>query len=124
MTNPLTPSPSPPEGRGENVPEVPDGAAVFPLIPEELGIHPLLLAVLHAIVFFDGSDVEVVNDAAANEALNYFAGYLQRLQGPDLKRIREDMDCLIAFGIQEAWPKEEMQFLQEFLKEFGVGQSN
>ena len=33
-----------------------------------------------------------------------------------------DMDCLIAFGKQEDWPKEEMQFLVEFLKEFGVGQ--
>ena len=102
-------------------PDVPEGAAVFPLIPEELGIHPLLLATLHAIVFLDGSDVEVLNDAAANESLNYLAAYLQRLQGPDLTRIREDMDCLIAFGKQEGWPKEEMQFLQEFLKEFGVG---
>src|SRR5438067_11782892 len=35
---------------------VPDGAAVFPLIPEELGVDPLLLAVLHAVVFFDGSE--------------------------------------------------------------------
>ena len=103
--------------------DVPDGAAVFPLIPDELGIHPLLLATLHAVVFFDGSDAEVVNDAAANEALNYLASYLQRLQGPDLKRIREDMDALIAFGKQEAWPKEEMQFLQGFLQEFGVGQA-
>ena len=120
--NPLTPDPSPPEERGENCAEVPDGAAVFPLIPDELGIHPLLLAVLHAVVFFDGSDAEVVNDAAANEALNYFVTYLQRLNGPDLKRIREDMDALIAFGKQEGWPKEEMQFLQEFLKEYGIGQ--
>jgi hypothetical protein len=102
--------------------EVPDGAAVFPLIPADLGIHPLLLAVLHAIVFFDGSDSEVVNDAAANESLNYLATYLQRLQGPDLTRIREDVDCLIAFGKQEEWPQEEMQFLQDFLKEFGIGQ--
>jgi hypothetical protein len=101
--------------------DVPEGAAVFPLIPEELGIHPLLLATLHAIVFLDGSDADVLNDAAANESLNYLAAYLQRLQGADLKRIREDMDCLIAFGKQEEWPKEEMQFLQEFLKEFGVG---
>jgi hypothetical protein len=119
MANPLTPDPSPMEGRGET--DVPDGAAVFPLIPDELGIHPLLLAVIHSVVFFDGSDAEVVNDAAANEALNYIATYIQRLQGPDLKRIREDMDALIAFGKQESWPKEEMQFLQEFLKEFGVG---
>jgi hypothetical protein len=103
--------------------EVPEGAAVFPLIPDELGIHPLLLAVLHAIVFFDGSDVEVVNEAAANEALHYFVTYLQRLQGNDLKRIREDMDCLIAFGKQEGWPPEEMQFLRDFLKEFGIGQA-
>ncbi|MBM3993176.1 MAG: hypothetical protein FJ303_03325 [Planctomycetes bacterium] len=89
-------------------------------MPEELGIHPLLLATLHAVVFFDGSDAEVVNDPAASEALNYMATYLQRLHGSDLKRIREDMDALLAFAKQEGWPKEEMQFLQDFLKEFGV----
>jgi len=122
MTNPFTPDSSPGEAGGESCSDVPDGAAVFPLIPEELGIHPLLLAILHAVVFFDGSDAEVVNDAAANEALNYLATYLQRLQGADLQRVREDIDCLIAFGKQEEWPQEEMQFLKEFLKEYGIGQ--
>src|SRR5262249_1739625 len=34
---------------------VPEGAAVFPPIPEELGVDPLLLAVLHATVFLAGS---------------------------------------------------------------------
>ncbi len=102
--------------------DVPDGAAVFPLIPEELGIHPLLLATLHAVVFFDGSESDVINDAAANESLNYLATYLQRLKGPDLKRIREDVDVLLSFAKQEGWPKEEQQFLQGFLNEFGVGQ--
>jgi hypothetical protein len=110
-----------PECEEKPAAEVPEGAAVFPLIPEELGIHPLLLVAIHSIVFLDGSDEGVINDAAANEAANYIATYLQRLQGADLKRIREDMDCLLAFGKQEGWPKEEMQFLQEFLKEFGVG---
>ena len=61
--------------------EVPEGTAIFPLIPAELGIHPLLLCVLHAVVFFDGSSEDVVNDAAADEALQYLAGYLQRLGG-------------------------------------------
>jgi hypothetical protein len=101
--------------------DVPEGAAVFPLIPDELGIHPLLLATLHSVVFFDGSDVEVLNDAAANEGLNYIATYMQRLTGPDLKRVQEDMDCLSAVGKPEGWPKDELLFLQEFLKEFGVG---
>src|SRR6266404_5636968 len=90
--------------------EVPEGAAVFPLIPEELGIHPLLLAILHAIVFFDGSDESVVNDAAADEALQYFATYLQRLQGPELRRILEDVETLLDFARQEKWPEEEMRF--------------
>jgi hypothetical protein len=104
-----------------NSAEVPEGAAVFPLIPEELGIHPLLLAVLHAVVFFDGSDVAVVNDAAADEALQYFATYLQRLQGKDLRRIQEDIETLLGFARQEKWPAEELQFLQSFLHDFGVG---
>jgi hypothetical protein len=104
----------------DNLSEVPEGAAVFPLIPEELGIHPLLLATLHAVVFFDGSSEDVVNDAAADEALQYLAGYLQRLQGPDLKRIQEDMQTLIAFARQEAWPREEVQFLESFLNDYGI----
>src|SRR5205809_6066112 len=101
--------------------EVPDGAAVFPLCPAELGIHPLLLATLHAVVFFDGSADEVVNDAAADEALQYLAGYLQRLQGAELKRIREDIDCLLTFARQEKWPKEEVEFLRNFLRDYGAG---
>jgi hypothetical protein len=102
--------------------EVPDGAAVFPVIPAELGVHPLLLAVLHAVVFFDGSSEDVVNDAAADEALNYIAAYLQRLQGPELKRIQEDMECLLSYARQEKWPKEEIEFLKGFLVDYGVAE--
>ena len=101
--------------------EVPEGAAVFPLIPVELGIHPLLLATLHAVVFFDGSAEDVVNDAAADEALQYLATYLQRLQGAELKRIQEDMDCLLTFARQEKWPNEEVEFLRTFLQDYGAG---
>jgi hypothetical protein len=100
--------------------QVPEGAAVLPLIPAELGVHPLLLAVLHAVVFFDGSSEDVVHDAAADEALNYIATYLQRLTGPELRRIKEDMDCLLTFARQEKWPVEELKFLEGFLGEYGV----
>lgn len=101
--------------------EVPAGAAVFPAIPPELGVNPLLLATLHAIVFLDGSDGEVVNPDAAEEALEYVASYLQRLTGPDLQRIREDVEVLLGYARQEKWPKEEQQFLKEFLADFGIG---
>jgi len=102
--------------------EVPEGAAVFPLIPAELGVHPLLLAVLHAVVFFDGSAEGVINDAAADEALNYLVTYLQRLQGPELQRVREDLSVLSEYGRSNDWPAEELQFLTNFLRDYALGE--
>ncbi|MFN4259725.1 MAG: hypothetical protein ACK4RK_10530 [Gemmataceae bacterium] len=101
--------------------EVPEGAAVFPLIPAELGVDPLLLAVLHAVVFLQGSSEDVVHVAAADEALEYLASYLQRLDGARLRRVQEDLQCLTAFARQEKWPKEQTRFLRDFLADFGVG---
>jgi hypothetical protein len=100
--------------------EVPEGAALFPLIPEELGVHPLLLAVLHAVVFLEGSEAEIVHEAAAAETLEYMAGYLQRLQGAEQRRIAEDMETLVGFARQETWPKGHIEFLKTFLDDFGV----
>jgi hypothetical protein len=104
----------------EATPQVPEGAAVFPLIPPELGVHPLLLAVLHAVVFLDGSDETLVHPDAAGEALEYLAGYLQRLDGDDLRRVREDLKTLETFARQEKWPRQEVRFLKDFLSEFGI----
>ena len=101
--------------------QVPEGAAVFPPIPEELGVNPLLLAVLHAVVFVDGSDAKVVDPAAAEEARQFIAGYLQRLAAPQLQQLREDMNCLANYARQQQWPKQQLRFLKEFLDDYGVG---
>ena len=100
--------------------ETPDGAAVFPMIPEELGVRPLLLAVLHAYVFLEGSDEVVLNGRAAEEGMEYIATYLQRLTGSELRRAKEDMVTLIGFAKSEKWPKQQVRFLQDFLEENGV----
>ena len=102
--------------------QVPEGAAVFPLIPPELGVDPLLLAVLHATVFLDGSEDDVVNADAAGEALEYLATYLQRLEGPQLQKVREDLECLAAYARSQQWPKQQVRFLKTFLDEYGIGQ--
>jgi hypothetical protein len=102
--------------------EAPEGAAVFPLIPAELGVHPLLVAVLHAYVFLEGSDPAVLHPAAAAEAMEYLATYLQRLAGADLRRVREDLQTLVGFAKHEKWPKQQVRFLQDFLKDNGVGE--
>ncbi len=102
--------------------EVPEGAALLPEIPPELGVHPLLLAVLHAIVFVDGSAEDVVNPDAGTEALEYLAGYLQRLGGADLRRVQEDMRVLTVYARDQDWPKPVIRFFKDFLSEFGVGE--
>ena len=102
--------------------EAPEGAAVFPLIPPELGIHPLLLAALHAYVFLEGSDPAVLNAAAADETMHYLVTYLQRLTGPDLRRAKEDMHTLAAFAKSDGWPRQQIRFLHEFLKDNGIGE--
>jgi hypothetical protein len=100
--------------------ESPEGAAVFPLIPAELGVHPLLLAALHAYVLLEGSDPSVLNPAVAEEAMNYVVSYLQRLEGNELRRVREDMHTLAGFAKSEKWPKQQVRFLQDFLRENGI----
>src|SRR5262245_36960278 len=101
---------------------VPQGAAVMPQIPAELGVHPLLLAVLHAVIFLDGSEDEVVDADAAVEAMEYMAAYLQRLDGVELRRVQEDMYALAAFARQEKWPKQHVRFFKEFMSNFGIGE--
>lgn len=97
-----------------------DGAAVFPLIPIELGVHPLLMGILHAYVFLEGSEEKVVNGNAAEEAMQYLATYLQRLDGADLKRVKEDLATLVGFAKMEKWPKQQIRFLIDFLADNGV----
>jgi hypothetical protein len=108
-------------GLSDEADEVPDGAAVFPEIPAELGVHPLLLAVIHAYVFLDGSDASVVNPEASTEAMEYLALYIQRLGGPELQRVREDMDTLVGYAKEQKWPKQYVAFLKSFLADNGVG---
>ncbi len=111
---------APPDPTDEPPQESPDGAAVFPLIPPELGVHPLLLAVLHAYVFLEGSEPAVLNPTVAEEAMNYLVTYLQRLEGEQLRRVKEDMATLTGFAKAEKWPKQQVRFLQDFLKDNGI----
>jgi hypothetical protein len=112
------------EAEPDEVPEeeVPEGAAVFPTIPPELDVNPLLLAVLHATVFLAGSDESIVNPSAADEAVGTMAEYLVRLKGPLLRQVQEDISCLVAYARQQKWPRQLVLSLKSFLSDYGVGE--
>jgi len=97
-----------------------EGAAVFPLIPDDLQVQPLLLALLHAFVFINGSTDEIIDPEAAEEAMEYLVTYLQRLHGPALRRVQEDMACLLDYAKQQGWPKQQQTFLKSFLADYGI----
>jgi hypothetical protein len=94
------------------------------LIPVELGVNPLLLAALHAVVFLEGSEEDVVEPEAAAEAMEYIATYLQRLDRVQLARIREDVETLVGYARQQQWPKQQVRFLKGFLGDFGIDEGN
>ena len=121
MAKPSPSFPRWPVDEPEQQAEAEDGAAVFPLIPEELGVDPLLLAVLHAYVFLEGSEEEVLDGGVAEEAMQYLVTYLQRLDGSRLKRVKEELSTLASFAKLEKWPRQQIRFLQEFLDENGIG---
>ncbi len=100
--------------------EVPEGAAVFPEIPAELGINPLLLAVIHSAVFLSGSDAHIVEPQAADEALQYIGAYLDRLDGAALRQAGEDAECLLRFARQEKWPRQLLEALKNLLDDLGI----
>jgi hypothetical protein len=110
--------------RDEPPEEVPEGAAVFPMIPEELGISPLLLATLHAVVFVSGSDDDVMHPVAAEEVLDQIGQCLGRLKGAALARVKEDLTTLAAYAAQEKWPQELVALFRSFLEEFGVSEGD
>ena len=107
----------PPDGE-----EVPEGAALVPLIPENAGVNPLFLAVFHALVFLEGSSEDVIDPAAADEAVQYLATYLQRLSGDDLDKLKEDLKRLAEHARRQKWSPDQQQLILDFLRHYGIGE--
>jgi hypothetical protein len=101
--------------------EVPEGAAVVPLIPENAGVHPLVLAVFHTLVFLEGSSEDVVDPGAADETVQYLATYLQRLSADDLRKLKEDLNRLAEHARRQKWSADQQKLIQDFLEHYGIG---
>lgn len=100
--------------------EVPEGTEFFADIPADLGIHPLLLGVLNALVFFAASDEAAVNPGSADAMIQRIVDCLLRLKDADLRRVREDMDTLLGYARDQKWEKAHVLFLKTFLKDIGI----
>jgi hypothetical protein len=105
---------------GKEPEEVPEGAAVVPLIPEKAGVSPLFLAVFHSLVFLEGSSEEIIDSAAADETAQYLATYLQRLSGDELRRLKDDLKRLSDHARKQRWSADQQQLVDDFLDHYGI----
>ena len=91
------------------------------------GVHWSLLKmngpdpVVSSICLSEGVSATRFGKDAAGETLEYFASYLQRLDGAELRRVQEDLATLAGFARSENWPKQQARFFKDFLADFGVG---
>mgnify|MGYP006271175567 CR=1 FL=1 len=102
--------------------QVPEGTALFPDIPDQLGVNPLLLSLLSMVVFLAGSDEAVVNENASAAVLDQVASYLQRLSSKEISRLKEDLAALANFAREEKWGQGTIEVLESFFDDMGVGE--
>lgn len=100
--------------------DIPEGAAVFPEIPADLNVNPLLLAAIHSTIFLLGSSEQIVHPEAGEEAVEQIALYMQRLDAQQLRSVQEDMNCLVSYAKREKWQRALIEALRAFLANLGV----
>ena len=122
--------PNPPKGK-DNPPskdpegQEPDtmgleGIALFPEIPEELGIDPLLECLLSMVVFITASDENLVDPKAADEAFAHLQVVLSKLDNKRIARMSEELEVVAGWVKDQGLGLEAVEFIETFLDEMGV----
>ncbi|GIW81067.1 MAG: hypothetical protein KatS3mg105_2874 [Gemmatales bacterium] len=97
-----------------------EGVGVFPTIPPKVGADPLVLALLHALVFLEGSSDDIVERDAADEAVEQMAAYLRRLSPQQKADFQQSLQRLIEYARDEHWDDDQILYLKEFFENYGI----
>ena len=89
--------------------------AMLPVVPEELDVDPLLLALLQCAAFLDFADDTAVDPDAATDVLDHVAYYVRRLSTKRRDQMRAQVEKIEAYGAREGWPTELTEFVGDFL---------
>jgi hypothetical protein len=108
--------PRDPDGETEQEREL----SMLPVIPPELGIEPLLLALLQLAGFLDLSDDQLVDAGAATDALEHLGLYVQRLDEKRLAELQAQLDRLLDHAQKSNFLPEQIEFIKDFLFNCGV----
>jgi len=101
-----------------------DDETIMPLVPESLGVDPVLLALLHVASLLDFADDEAVDADMANAALERVEACMQRLDTDRLEAIQADLDRVEEYGAEHGWSEEMTDFVRDFLYNCGLGEDD
>jgi hypothetical protein len=102
-----------------------DGADIspmLPLIPTELGVDPLLAALLQCAAFLDLSADDLVDGESATEVLEHVGLYIQRLGSEELAQVADQLAELKEHGQKVGWSAPAIEFIDDFLYSCGIGE--
>jgi hypothetical protein len=94
---------------------------IMPRVPAELGIDPILLALLHCAAFLDLASDDLVDPESAGEVLESLEIYVKRLPPDRLAQIQRELEKLEEWAEQSGWPEELVDFVADFLYSCGIG---
>ena len=95
-------------------------AFVTPLLPLSLKVDPVLAALLHCMAFLELSGDDTVDADAALEVIEYVAGYLQRLSGPQAEEVRKQLAVVSLYAREQGSPEAFITFVDGFLDACGI----
>jgi len=95
--------------------------ATMPVIPGELGIDPLLAALLNCAAFLDLSE-DGVDEATSTAVLEHVGLYVQRLSPEELDDVADQLAEIREHGEQAGWPAPVLEFVEDFLYSCGIGE--
>lgn len=105
------------------MPEDPgQGLATLPEIPAELGLDPVLAALLHCAAFLDLSADDVVDAEAATEVLEHVGLYIQQLSPERQEQVGEQLERLRQHAEKAGWSDDAIDFVDDFLYSCGIGE--
>lgn len=99
-------------------------SGMLPVVPEELGLDPLLLALLRCASFLDLTGEGGVNPELAGEVLEHVGLYVQRLPDERLDEIQAELETLEAHATEKGWSSDVIEFIRDFLYNCGLGEDD
>ena len=92
----------------------------MPVLPPELGVDPILSALLHMACFMELSDERTVEFNESMVTLQVMGLYFQRLKPKQVKEITAQLKRVADYGKKQKWKKEALTFIRSLLKNAGI----